>query len=327
MKKMRYRKTIGLLLLTFSLLAGGVLATGGSPLVKAELDKSALTVGEIVTFRILVESRPGLKVTFPALEGEFSGLEVLGQGPGEPRQEEGRKFLTHWYKLRAQDVGSYTIPSLQLAYTIAGQPQERPLQTKALALLVKSVIPEGEQLQDIIDIKPLEPVGVNYRFWIVISLMLLVAGLAGWYLLYRRKRQKQPRRPEQMKRPAHETALSRLRQLQERDCAGPEQVKRLYFTLSEIFRSYLEQRYQFPASDWTSEEIIAYLNKNGELSFALKSQAREFLENTDLVKFAELLPSPEQIRAEIQRAIDFVQASKPRPAATGAGGAEIGEGI
>ncbi len=164
-------------------------------------------------------------------------------------------------------------------------------------------------MTDIIDIKALEPLGIDYRFWAIIGAILLTALLIAGVMIYRR-RKKCPPKEVIVKRPAHEVALEGFYRLQNSKCFGPEEIKKLYFELSELFRCYLEERYNFPASDWTSQEIISYFNKNPDWPFELKGQSELFLSSTDLVKFAEFIPEEKQIQAEIQRAIQFVEATR-----------------
>ncbi|MBI5788972.1 MAG: hypothetical protein HZA78_08980 [Candidatus Schekmanbacteria bacterium] len=169
------------------------------------------------------------------------------------------------------------------------------------------------EMTDIIDIKPLEEIGLNYKFWALFSGALLLAALLITLLVYFLRKRKKIAQEKLLNRPAHEVALEGMRQLQDQKIYGPEEIKRLYFELSEVFRTYLEKRYQFPATDWTTEEIVVLLGKNYQLSFDLKKQAKAFLTNTDLVKFAELVPAEDDIHDEIQRAIKIIEGTKEIP--------------
>ncbi len=170
---------------------------------------------------------------------------------------------------------------------------------------------QAEEMRDIIDIKPLEELGINYKRWAMLLGILILLALIIWGIVcYRRKKNGVVKEEIIIKRPAHEIALEGLYRLQKTNFFGPDEIKKIYFELSEIFRFYLEERYGFPASDWTSQEIAAYLNKLPELPFDIRNQANLFLVNTDLVKFAEHVPENTQVKAELQRAVQFVEATR-----------------
>ncbi len=174
---------------------------------------------------------------------------------------------------------------------------------------VKSAVATAEKQKDIIDIKPLEKLKIDYLWWAMVIggvVMLLLLIMAGVFYYRKRKKPKQPI----IELPPHEIALAELNKLKTMKCTDVEEIKKLYFELSETFRRYLEGRYNFPATDWTSEEITNYINHNRELDFKLKEQSKSFLSNTDIVKFAEYIPGKTQIKQELERAISFVEATK-----------------
>ena len=82
-----------------------------------------------------------------------------------------------------------------------------------------------------------------------------------------------------------------------------------FFELSEIFRQYLENRYQFPAREWTTEEITAHFKHFPDLSENLKRQAKTILTQTDRVKFAKAEQTDG--RDEMQSVINFIKEAWP----------------
>ena len=79
--------------------------------------------------------------------------------------------------------------------------------------------------------------------------------------------------------------------------------------MSEIFRRYLENRYQFPAREWTTEEITAHFKHFSDLSENLKRQAQTILTQTDRVKFAKAEQTDG--RDEMQSVINFIKQAWP----------------
>ena len=93
-------------------------------------------------------------------------------------------------------------------------------------------------------------------------------------------------------RPAHAIALERLERLEAERLPEQGRAKEFYFRLSEVVRDYLERRYAFGAPEMTSDEIRAHLRATTHTLTPEGRRAIEaFLDETDLVKFADLAPT------------------------------------
>ena len=102
-------------------------------------------------------------------------------------------------------------------------------------------------------------------------------------------------------------ALKELETLKSKEWLKIGRTQEHFFELSEIFRRYLENRYEFPAQEWTTEEITAYFKHFHSLSDNLKLKARSILTQTDRVKFAKA----EQAVDEMQSIVNFIKEAKP----------------
>ena len=95
-------------------------------------------------------------------------------------------------------------------------------------------------------------------------------------------------------RPAHVIAYEKLDWLAAEQLPAAGLVMDYYVRLSEIVRDYLERRYHFGALEMTSEEIraeVAVLGLSGDARLGVD----DFLNETDLVKFADFAPSESEI--------------------------------
>lgn len=112
--------------------------------------------------------------------------------------------------------------------------------------------------------------------------------------------------------PAHEIALSKLKELKERKILSPVDLQKVFTELSFILREYLENRYSFPALESTTREIKISLKK--ELTNPdLLVNILKILEICDLVKFAKYQSETMQLNQLLDMAIDFVQKTKEVP--------------
>ena len=68
----------------------------------------------------------------------------------------------------------------------------------------------------------------------------------------------------------------------------------------------MQARFSFPAIDLTTEEIIPRVESNGIVDDALRPVVREFLINTDLVKFAKHQPLRDEMDTIIEHTRTFI---------------------
>ena len=285
--------------------------------LRASLDKAVATTGDLLTYTVAVEHEPGISVEVPEVGAEIAGLRILDSEIHPPEDAEGRVLRRRTYTLRADLVGSYVLPEVTVKYTPkpAKEGDEPPepveVKTSQIFLEVKSVLPKDGSATDIREIKALQrpEFGVSPYLWVIaalLGLLLVAALLVGWR--YRRKQRRVPHGP-----PPHEAAFAALDGLRGVDFDDPEEVRRYYFAISEIFRCYVEDRFGLNATDLTSQEILARLDELGGLHNEERILVRSFLTHTDVVKFADHRPAPEEIRERYDEALQFIQRTIPRP--------------
>ena len=113
--------------------------------------------------------------------------------------------------------------------------------------------------------------------------------------------------------PPHVLAFGELDTLRGTDFNDPVAVRRFHFRISEVVRAYVESRWSLNATDLTTEEILPELGGLADLPATEAVRLTEFLRATDSVKFAEHRPPPAEIEGTWERALGFVEASRPRP--------------
>jgi hypothetical protein len=97
--------------------------------------------------------------------------------------------------------------------------------------------------------------------------------------------------------PPHETALRALRALRAEGWIEQGHVEPFYVQLSGIVRRYLEDRFGLHAPERTTEEFIRDATTSGHLVQAHQALTIEFLEQSDLVKFARHRPGTGEMEA------------------------------
>jgi hypothetical protein len=289
--------------------------------VRAAVDLAVATTGDLITFRVTVDYDPTWEVQIPDPGSEIAGFRLVELGRDEPRESRGRVIESRYYQLRADLVGSYVLPPVTVAYR-PGQPPDSqapesgadPAEpwseatTSEIFVEVESVLPTSGRAEDIRDLKPLRDVRRRPP-WLWIGLgSLLAIGVAlaiGWWV--RRWRRRLSQVPP---RPAHEIAFETLATLRRTDFDDAEAVRRFHFQISETIRSYVENRFEFNATDLTTEEILDWLDLGEGPEEGQGEQLGQFLRDTDQVKFAHHDPTRPDIELTYERALRFVEATR-----------------
>ncbi|MEZ5363751.1 MAG: DUF4381 family protein [Bryobacterales bacterium] len=142
--------------------------------------------------------------------------------------------------------------------------------------------------------------------------MLALALLGGLWLWWRSQRKPAPV-PVEPLRPIDEIALSELDALVAEGLAEQGRIKELYGRVSDILRRYIEARFGLRAPEQTTEEFLSELRRTLGFDPAHRALLRQFLEHTDMVKFAESRPIPPQIDATLAACRRFITETKPKP--------------
>jgi len=272
------------------------------------LEKDSIQIGEHLSYSVVLNSPNPIHSFVVDKQGvENSGLEILGEAGDSAFQNE-QHFYVQNFLLTVFDSGKYIIPELEILVNTNNSLDT--LYTNELVLIVYS--PEVDTTQEIMDIKG--PVKTPFKFaeilpyipWIGGGLVIIAAILILlWYL----KRQKKTE-DEIKKIPAHIKALNKLDSIKETKLWQKGKVKDYYVELSDTIRTYIEDRYEIPAMESVTWEILESFKK---YSYDDDFQI-EILENllslSDLVKFAKENPDPSENETHLNQAYIFVEKTK-----------------
>ena len=221
------------------------------------------------------------------------GLEIV-QSDFDTLSEEiiQKIIITSW------DSGSYYIPPVKFSAT-----------SKSNALIISVLLPNIDANSELKDIKgPLDDnIGWSDIWpWLVLALLILLSIFI--YKKYFNKKKKTVVVKKNIQTPAHVLALNALKKLENKKLIDKKDIKEYYSSISEIIRRYIENRFNFPALELTTYEILDIITANikKEESISLKN----ILEISDLVKFAKKIPDQNENIKNLNLATDFVKKTK-----------------
>jgi len=88
-----------------------------------------------------------------------------------------------------------------------------------------------------------------------------------------------------------------------------KKYKLFYTTLSDLFREYLEFRFNIQALESTSDDLILKLKKDK----ITQNWMLEFINESDLVKFAKYIPNKNKENLFLDLVEDFIRTNKDKP--------------
>ena len=275
----------------------------------AEVSRAEAGISDPITFRVTLDTEPELSVSLPETGSLIQGLRIVDFGTEGPRLKEGRRWTQQWFKLQADLVGSYLLPSLKVSYTDE-EGVERFVETPQVFVEIKSSLDPESGEKDIRDIKELERIKREIPLaWILLaSLGFLLAGCVMGLVVWRRKR----KRGEEILLPPEELAIRELRELESTGILEEERYREYVFHLSIILRRYLERRTGIHAVEQTTEEILGSLHKASLLQDVQKREVRSFLEETDPIKYRGLDPENEETGTIRVHLLSFLEQAAQR---------------
>ncbi|MBU1862604.1 MAG: BatD family protein, partial [Candidatus Omnitrophica bacterium] len=121
---------------------------------QASIDKETISIGDTVTYTIVVKTKKNIDISFPTFGENFAGFAVKDFGSREEIFF-GKKTIKKWYLLDTYVAGSYTIPPAIIKYHILSEeevPQEEVLwseiETNEVNVEVESVLLKADNDRD-----------------------------------------------------------------------------------------------------------------------------------------------------------------------------------
>ncbi len=303
-------KILWFLLLLFSFQAGFS--------QKARFEKQEITVGDQISLMLEIPENSGKSIQFPVFDKVIvPGIEIINE-KSTVKTSDG--FLKKEYTVTSFEDSLFLLKGFK--FIVDGDTLiSNPLRLKVLSFKPDSAflskIDTTQQLK-IADIKkpvdaPMTLKEFMQRFGIYI-LLLIIFGLLVFFLIKYFKKRKAENKPlfikEKPRTPPHIIAIQRINEIKEKKLHKKENLKPFYTELSNIIRTYLEERFKIPALESVTAEIIENFNKTEFAGEEINNKLKELLSLSDMVKFAKDEPDDYRNEMMIEYALSFVNKTK-----------------
>lgn len=309
MKKISY-----IILLYIMMLTAGV-SNAGNTIISAKMDSTLLLMGKKTSIHVEIVQDKGIKGYFVNESADTlnkyveisARLKADTVDIGNNREQINRDII-----IQSFDSGMYVIPAFE--YVVG----KDTFLSKELTLKVLPV--KVDSLSTIHDFKAVaEPPFfftdylpeflVDYWWLILIILLLSAFGIYAYFKWFKKGKVPFMSKPE-IVIPPFDEAIMKLTQLKSEKLWEAGQDKEYYTRLTDILRNYIDRRFGINAMEMTSSQIIDVLRRNEE-TMPVNDQLNKILEMADFVKFAKMRPLPEDNEVSYQRAVNFVNETKP----------------
>ncbi|MCF8217494.1 MAG: hypothetical protein K9J21_00770 [Bacteroidales bacterium] len=275
--------------------------------VNAKLDTNAIQIGEQTTFDFIVTVSSDRHVQWPDIQDTLTEkIEIVNIKKADTNLiDESFREITKSYTITSFDSGYHAIPPFSFAFG------KDSLSTEAMLLQVQTL--NVDTTKAIKPIKGIYEEPLKFRDflpWILGAIALLIIAALAYYFIRKRKKQKSIDKPIPVKPalPADEEALSRLQELEDKKLWHNNQTKKYYIELTAIIRHYIERRFNVDAEELTSREILQQISPvTPEDAYKM---LKSLLELADLVKFARVIPLPDENAQSMKSAKQFVEMTR-----------------
>ncbi len=274
---------------------------------RVAVSKKEITIAD--NLKLLLETKAGdeYMAELPSFGDKLEQFGIVDYRTLEPELGKGDEVITRKvYKLQPFLSGEYKIPPMVVEFHSEGDTARHYIRSDTITVKVNSLLPEDKSSLEIKDIAG--PLELPREFpWIPVAagIILIAAILSVVVFRLKGKKTRTAALPA-----AHEVALAKLQNLLDRKLAEKKLYRELTVEVSDILRGYIEDRFGLKAPERTTEEFLAEAGSGLDVDKEKKEMIKQFLFHCDMVKFALLQPTEEDVQKTFDFCRDFINATK-----------------
>ncbi|MFP4527275.1 MAG: hypothetical protein ACLFQX_01890 [Candidatus Kapaibacterium sp.] len=286
--------------------------------VKVRPDTTAALIGERIGLSVEVGHPADYDLIWPAIGDTLGALEVIDRSTVDTLRADSIVRLRQRIEVTSFDTGRAAMPQLTFMYEKTGITAMTAAHSASFGLRFAGV--EADTSQPIKDIKPPleEPLTLMELLPYIFGGIALIALAAAIYIYFKKRRRRERPAHEEAEPsiPAHILALEALRNLDKEKLWQNDEVKKYHIELTHIVRLYIQRRFDIPALEMTTSDIIERMRLAG-VAEDLVGRLRQLLTLGDLAKFAKFRPLPDENTSSMKNSVAFVESTKPEQSSGG----------
>lgn len=277
--------------------------------INTKIDTAHIKIGEPIQYTLTVPLNSKDKIQLPQLKDTLSfHIEILDQKIDTILEGEKKKLVQH-LSITSFDPGDFLIRSLPVVVN------DDTLLSASFQIKVDDVVIDSANLGGF-PIKPImaeEYTWKDYwdKYWMyfVAGALILIALLIVAILFLRDKKRKDEK--SYIVKTPYEEAIESLKNIDKKKYLEKGQIYPFYSDLSYTLRRYVGRVYNFSSLELLSDDLIEYFRKTTHLDKNDLDKLKEFLYDSDLVKFAKSEPDEHTHALYRKWAEDLIEKIKP----------------
>jgi hypothetical protein len=281
----------------------------------ASIDSTNILLGDQVKLFLEIDHPKSVDITFPNVPDTLvEYIEVLERSKIDTFELDDESFQKQIqsFLITSFDSGSYRIPPFWFKIDLDGRLDSIP--SNGVTLNVYSMAIDTTRGPTDIKYPYDAPVTLKEVIPYILGIILIAAILFFIFYAIKRKKNNKPLFviPKKPKEPAHIIALRELDRIKNEKIWQKGKTKQYYSEVTETLRKYIEDLFEIPAMEQTSDETIeSFQRQKGLLKNKTFENLRQILKLADLVKFAKYQTSPDDDNMTLVNAYFFINDTKP----------------
>lgn len=272
----------------------------------AILDTNIIVIGDQIKFTIYLELDLNESYDWPKFtDSVYKKVEIISKSDLKEDTIKNSKIISQQITLTCFDSGSYYLPPIVF---------NANKKTEGVLLSVNTI-----PMNDTSSMKNITPIKIGTEedftkgelekikkkrwraIFIVLGSILLI--ILVYYLFRKYKKNGSLLKPT-IVIPPHITALNKLQNLKKQKLWEIGELKEYYSEISLILREYIEIRFNFPALELPTSDIIRNLK---QLDTEILSKLRSILQKADNIKYAKGLSLAEENIEIMRKSEEFIK--------------------
>ncbi len=291
------------------------LAFGQGVKPEAALDKDQILIGQQAHLVLSVSYRAdqnlrtvGWPEVGDTLTGKIDVVKDSGVDTIQPDKQNDPllRSLTRTLTITSWDSGYWAVPPF--VFTINGDTME----TQPMLLTVNTVaVDTTGAIKDIKEIYEVPYGWVDWlrEHWPWVAGGVGAAAILAWAIVWSVRRSRRPKTvavPVQPEKPLHVRTLLALEEVDKKKLWQQGLVKEYHSAITDILRGYIEERFQVPALESTTDDLLGILRMSS-MGTGQREQLANLLRMADMVKFAKWTPLPTENEQLLAGSVKLVQ--------------------
>ncbi|MBW7912293.1 MAG: hypothetical protein H3C54_00980 [Taibaiella sp.] len=281
------------------------------PEIKAQIDARQIVVGDQLRLFIEAKTDKDEKLVWATIPDTFNSLEVVEKGKIDTTTENGKAIYKQRLLITGWDSGMFVIPSFTFT-SVPNGGNPYTISSDSFTIMVQTVpVDTTKPFKPIVDIMEVKTTWRDYIWYILGGLLALglIAFVIYYFLKNKGVKAPPPPPPKHIETPT-EKALRLLLELEQKQLWQHDHVKQYYTELTDILRSYIEERFNTPAMELTTDELLLVAKRHRDMLKHYDALAI-ILQTADMAKFAKAQPLPQEHTDAFDHTKNFVTATKP----------------